>query len=58
MNDCIWYAIQVCGDCCKCEKYLSVNTDEGYEIEEKWTLKVEEVLAAIALEFAKENGFK
>ncbi len=32
MNDCIWHRIDLCRNECKCEKYLSVLSDEGKAI--------------------------
>jgi hypothetical protein len=58
MTDCLWFAIGVCNGGCKCEKYLSMNSDRGQEVGEKWEIRVDEVLTPIAKEFAKENGFK
>lgn len=50
-------AIGVCKDQCKCPKYLSMNSDEGQKMEEKWGSIVDKILEPLAVVFAKEEGF-
>lgn len=57
MNDCLWFAMGVCEDKCKCTRYLSMNSNEGRKIAMAWEKKVDEILKSVALAFAYENGF-
>ena len=39
MNDCIWCFISGvcdCNNCCNCKEYISVNSDKGMELYEKY----------------------
>ena len=46
MNDCFWCSIGVCeaDNCEYCKKYLSMNSDEGYIMIEKYDKDVKEYL--------------
>jgi hypothetical protein len=57
VNDCLWLAMSVCKDKCKCTRYLSMNSNEGQKIGLEWEKRVDEILEPVALAFAYENGF-
>ena len=58
MYDCLWNVIDFCECENKCSKYLSTNSDEGFELMQLWGYKVCKALEPLRKEFAKENGFK
>lgn len=47
MNDCLWFWIGICDCPGHCNKYLSVNSEKGNEIREKYDLDVEEALKPV-----------
>lgn len=57
MNDCLWWAIGACEDKCKCENYVSMNSDRGDVLQEQWHDVAREVLKPVAMKFALDNGF-
>jgi len=58
MSDCLWYAITACdGECCRCEHYLSMNSDDGRLLAREYERRVEAVLKPLAVEFAQSKGF-
>ena len=58
MWNCLWFAIEVCECENKCDKYVSINSDEGFNLIQLWGDKIDEVLGPLRKEFAKQNGFK
>lgn len=58
MNDCIWYGMMVC-DCDNygCDKYISINSEEGQLIEGQYNKCIEIALIQIR-EKIKEKYFK
>lgn len=57
MNDCIWAAIGVCNGHCKCKNYVSLNSDEGCKLREKYEKEINPVIDVVARNFAKRNGY-
>jgi len=61
MNDCIWRVLGVCYSKCRCEKYLSMNSEEGKKAEQAYTLewnrKVKPIQNRLAINFYK-NYYK
>ena len=57
MNDCLWCGIGVCDGDCKCDKYLSMNSDKGRELGDKYDELIHETLKPVKFKFAEENGF-
>lgn len=57
MNDCVWLLINVCEGGCRCDKYLSINSDEGDEIASKWSEIVNIALSPLRKEFGEKYGF-
>lgn len=45
MNDCVFSP--VCDGTCKCSAYLSMNTDEGYELNEEYWNRVRKVTGPV-----------
>ena len=61
MNDCIWAFINgvcSCENCGSCKEYLSVNSEKGGEILEKYQADVEEALQPVYAKWKedKESG--
>lgn len=51
MNDCFWCFINGvcdCTNCSNCEEYISVNSDIGMELYEKYQADVDEALKPLA----------
>ena len=51
MSDCIWCFISGvcdCNNCCNCNEYISVNSDKGMELYEKYQADVEEALKPLS----------
>lgn len=51
MNDCFWCFINgvcECAMCNNCDQYISVNSDKGMELFEKYQLDVDEALKPIS----------
>jgi len=57
MNDCIWKALGMCDGRCKCDNYMSLNSDEDHELMERYEEEVEPILKEAVKVFAKRNGF-
>ena len=56
MNDCIWCFISRvcdCNNCCNCKEYISVNSDKGMELYEKYKADVEEALKTLSEKWKK-----
>ena len=53
MNDCLWYGMCVCDGCenGRCDKYLSMNSDEGDQIQEQYKKDVEEALKPVRAKY-------
>lgn len=47
MNDCVWCVSAWCDCMGRCKHYLSINTEEGQRMEEKYDNDVEEALKPI-----------
>lgn len=51
MNDCIWAFIAGvcdCENCANCKKYISVNSEDGSKLLEKYEAEVDEALKPLA----------
>lgn len=51
MNDCLWCFINGgcdCNNCANCKEYISVNSEKGMELYEKYEADVEEALKPVA----------
>ena len=48
MSDCLWsfiFGVCDCNNCCKnCDEYISVNSDKGNELYEKYQADVDKVM--------------
>ena len=54
MNDCLWYWICVCDSGkCRCDKYLSVNEEEGNKIKTEYEEAIEKAIVPVREEFKK-----
>ena len=51
MNDCFWYYIGVCKANCQCDKYTSLNSEEGMEMTSEYDEKVQEHLKSLKKEY-------
>lgn len=59
MFDCFWWSIEACnGECCKCEKYLSTNSDFGGYMCEQYQKEVDDALVELRDRYRSyRNGF-
>ena len=44
MNDCIWAFMSVCYDVCKCDKYISANSEPGRTLLRVYERQVDKAL--------------
>lgn len=44
MNDCIWSFMPVCYDVCKCDKYISANSETGMALLKVYESQVDKAL--------------
>ncbi len=58
MCDCLWYSIGICEKQCKCEQYLSMNSDRGSILRNEFENKMSEVMMPVVKDFAEKNGYK
>lgn len=54
MNDCIWSWIVGCVNC-RCNKYISANSEKGSEILEQYELDVEKAIEPVKQDFLKKH---
>lgn len=47
MNDCLWLWIGICECPFRCDKYLSVNSEKGSEMQQKYDLDAKEALKPV-----------
>jgi hypothetical protein len=47
MNDCLWFWIKICECPSRCNKYLSVNSEKGNEVLQRYDLDVEEAIKPV-----------
>lgn len=57
MDDCVWLGFGFCSNC-KCEKYVSVSSEEGSEIIKRWFDLSDQAVVPLRTAFAREYGIK
>ena len=54
MNDCFWCCTCVCEcDSCICDKYISMNSEQGNKLEEEYRKDVDKALEPVREMWAK-----
>ena len=56
MNDCLWCCMGVCDGKCQCDRYMSMNSDEGRKLTQEYEELIEKACEPVKKQFAKEHG--